>query len=111
MAPPAVDGVNIGGTDTTAFNLDVDVIWSELLGFELQWRSAWLLEKRAFASNRMTNLLPLESSPVRLTVYHETLECVWVAHIVRTILLSKVAFLARKLKRSQFKHVYEYNFR
>ena len=76
--------MDVGGTDTTAFDLDVDVVWSELLGFELQWRSAWLLEERVLISNRLTNLLLLESSPVRLAVDHETLECVWVAHIVRT---------------------------
>jgi hypothetical protein len=76
--------MHVGGTDTTAFDLDVDVIWSELLGFELQWRSVWLLKERVFTINRLTNLLLLESSPVRLAVDHETLECVWVAHIVLT---------------------------
>lgn len=81
--------MNIGGTDTTTFDLDVDVIWSELLGFELQWRSAWLLEERVFISNRLTNLLLLESSPVFLAVDHETLERVWVAHVVCAFLAFK----------------------
>lgn len=88
----------IGGTDTATFDLDVDVIWSELLGFELPWRSARLLEERVFISNRLTHLLLLESSPVLLAVDHETFECVWVAHIVRAILLSKVAFSGKKVK-------------
>jgi hypothetical protein len=48
-------------------------------------RGYW--EETVFISDRLTNLLLLESSPVRLAVYHETLECVWVAHIVRTFLL------------------------
>jgi hypothetical protein len=103
--------VHIGGTDTTTFDLDVDVIWSELLGFELQWKSARLSGEKVFISNCLTHLLLLESSPVFLAVDHETLERVWVAHIVPAVLLSRVAFSSKKVKRSQFKHLREYNSR
>ena len=88
--------MNIGGTDTTAFDLDVDVVWSELLGFELRWKSAQLLGETVFISNHLTNLLLLESSPVFLAVDHETLERVRVAHSVRDFCFQKWLFLARK---------------
>jgi hypothetical protein len=97
--------VYIGGTDTATFDLDVDIIWSELLRFELQRRSARSSGEKVSISNRLAHLLLLESSPVFLAVDHETLECVWVAHIVRAVLLSKVTFSGKKVKRSLFKHL------
>lgn len=35
LAPPSIDCVHIGPADTATFNLDVDVMVTELLGFEL----------------------------------------------------------------------------
>jgi hypothetical protein len=84
--------VYIGGTDTATFDLDVDVIWSELLRFELQRRSARSSEEKVSISNRLAHLLLLESSPVFLAVDHETLECVWVAHIARAVCFQKWPF-------------------
>ena len=39
-SPAAIDCVNIRATDTAALNLDVDVVGSELLRFELEGTSA-----------------------------------------------------------------------
>jgi hypothetical protein len=38
FTPTTGDGMNIRAADTAALDLDVDVVWAELLGFEL-----WLL--------------------------------------------------------------------
>lgn len=40
LAPSSSDGVNIGATDTTALNLDINVICAKLLWFELRRRLA-----------------------------------------------------------------------
>ena len=39
IAPTASDGMDIGTTNTAAFNLDIDITIFELLGFELRTQS------------------------------------------------------------------------
>ncbi len=39
LAPAAIDAVDVGATDTAALDLDVDIMVTELLGFELHYMS------------------------------------------------------------------------
>ena len=41
FAPSSSDSMNIRATDTTALNLDVNVVGAELLGFELPTELVW----------------------------------------------------------------------
>ena len=59
LAPAAIDAVDVGATDTAALDLDVDIMVTELLGFEL---------------------LFLELGPFLLIRDHETFESIWISH-------------------------------
>jgi hypothetical protein len=40
FTPTSIDAVDIRTADTTAFDLDVDIVFTELLGFELKGRQS-----------------------------------------------------------------------
>lgn len=78
VTPASIDGVDVGATDTTALDLDVDVAVFKLLWFELEQRSNMLSDWPVSA--KTTHFLLLEVGPFALVLDHEAFEGVRVSH-------------------------------
>ncbi len=79
FAPAPIDGVDIGATDTTALDLDVDVTVFKLLWFELVQRLSML--SGVPVGRQITHLFLLEVSPFALVLDHEPFEGIRISHI------------------------------
>jgi len=78
IAPATVDSMDIGATNTTTLNFDINVAVFELFWFELKQRSTVLSELPLGPA--FSHLFLLEVGPFALVLDHETLEGVWVTH-------------------------------
>ena len=82
ITPAAIDCVDIGAADPTAFNLDVDVAVFELLRFEL----IPLSELRSCTSPlsrvpMVAHFFFLEITPLALVLDHVALKHFWIRHL------------------------------
>ncbi len=75
FTPASVDQMYVGAADTTAFDLDVDIVVAKLLWFELVMSGTSIVELRSVGY-----LLLLEVSPLLLVIDHEPFKGVWITH-------------------------------